>query len=217
MRRLRLLRPALRVLPAQRLTAERRARFKGLSHDEMLVFQLIQQSGNMGATQKGLRRRVDASLLTPRRAAAPGIWTKDLKIRSNLQQPQARPVRVQTTRWLCSHKRPADQQVSQVAGAAQADQGGQERGQQQPQGLHAVRAGAEPRDHRRCLVRSLACSCRASAPAHARFPRYTGHEYDSEFIHVLRQECHKYIKREKRATLGAPPLASCCCLRMLTA
>jgi hypothetical protein len=53
--------------------------------------------------------------------------------------------------------------VSQVAGAAQADQGGQERGQQQPQGLHAVRAGAEPRDHRRCLVRSLACSCRASA------------------------------------------------------
>ncbi len=24
-------------------------RFKGLSHDEMLVFQLIQQSGNMGA------------------------------------------------------------------------------------------------------------------------------------------------------------------------
>ena len=95
MRRLRLLRPALRVLPAQRLTAERRARFKGLSHDEMLVFQLIQQSGNMGATQKGLRRRVDASLLTPRRAAAPGIWTKDLKIRSNLQQPQARPVRAQ--------------------------------------------------------------------------------------------------------------------------
>ena len=33
---------------------------------------------------------------------------------------------------------------------------------------------------------------------------YTGHEYDSEFIAVLRQECHKYIKREKRATLGAP-------------
>ena len=33
--------------------------------------------------------------------------------------------------------------------------------------------------------------------------RYTGHEYDSEFIAVLRQECHKYIKREKRATLGA--------------
>ena len=26
-----------------------RRRFKGLSHDEMLVFQLIQQSGNMGA------------------------------------------------------------------------------------------------------------------------------------------------------------------------
>ena len=38
--------------------------------------------------------------------------------------------------------------------------------------------------------------------------RYTGHEYDSEFIAVLRQECHKYIKREKRATLGARPLHS---------
>ncbi len=31
---------------------------------------------------------------------------------------------------------------------------------------------------------------------------YTGHEYDSEFIEVLRQQCHQYIKREKRATLG---------------
>ena len=30
---------------------------------------------------------------------------------------------------------------------------------------------------------------------------YTGHEYDSEFIAVLRQECHKYIRREKRCTV----------------
>ena len=41
------------------------------------------------------------------------------------------------------------------------------------------------------------------AAALTRRRRYTGHEYDSEFIAVLRQECHKYIKREKRATLGA--------------
>ena len=33
----------------RRVTAALRARFKGLSHDEMLVFQLIQQSGNLGA------------------------------------------------------------------------------------------------------------------------------------------------------------------------
>eukprot|EP00898_Chlorokybus_atmophyticus_P000277 jgi/Chlat1/124/Chrsp1S03219 len=39
-------------------------RFKGLSSEDMLVYQLIQRSGNMG------------------------IWTKDMKIRSNLQQPQ---------------------------------------------------------------------------------------------------------------------------------
>ena len=43
----------------------------------------------------------------------------------------------------------------------------------------------------------------ASASPDMPAARYTGHEYDSEFIHVLRQECHKYIKREKRATLGA--------------
>ena len=53
-----------------------------------------------------------------------------------------------------------------------------------------------------------ACSLRALgfvAAAECALPcsRYTGHEYDSEFIAVLRQECHKYIKREKRATLGA--------------
>jgi len=31
--------------------------------------------------------------------------------------------------------------------------------------------------------------------------RYTGQEYDSEFIKILRQECHKFIRRNKRATV----------------
>mmetsp|Transcript_7062 Transcript_7062/g.23398 ORF Transcript_7062/g.23398 Transcript_7062/m.23398 type:complete len:287 (+) Transcript_7062:1175-2035(+) len=46
------------------VTNEEAARFKNLSAEEALVFQLIQQSADMG------------------------IWTKDLKQRSNLQQPQ---------------------------------------------------------------------------------------------------------------------------------
>jgi hypothetical protein len=37
------------VPQAESVTAALPARFKGLSHDEMLVFQLIQQSGNLGA------------------------------------------------------------------------------------------------------------------------------------------------------------------------
>ena len=61
------------------------------------------------------------------------------------------------------------------------------------------------------------CNNELLAPANAPAPRYTGHEYDSEFIHVLRQECHKYIKREKRATLGALPACSCFALHLLTA
>ena len=33
--------------------------------------------------------------------------------------------------------------------------------------------------------------------------RYTGQEYDLEFIAVLRQECQKFIWRSKQATVGA--------------
>ncbi|GAQ88488.1 DNA-directed RNA polymerase III subunit RPC6 [Klebsormidium nitens] len=43
---------------------EDRVRFRGLGSEEMLVYQIIQASQNMG------------------------IWTRDLKLRSNLQQPQ---------------------------------------------------------------------------------------------------------------------------------
>ena len=50
------------VLRTERVTADDRARFKGLSHDEMLVFQLIQQSGNMGTAHAHLRCRVACRL-----------------------------------------------------------------------------------------------------------------------------------------------------------
>jgi len=53
-----------RGLIYKHLVQERAAKFKGLSSEELLVYQLIQSSQNMG------------------------IWTRDLKIRSNLQQPQ---------------------------------------------------------------------------------------------------------------------------------
>jgi hypothetical protein len=63
----------------------------------MLVFQLIQQSGNMGtsACARSLHSRVLACSSHLTRRGVAGIWTKDLKIRSNLQQPQARHVRHQ--------------------------------------------------------------------------------------------------------------------------
>ena len=46
------------------LVQEQAAKFKGLSSDELLVYQIIKSAHNMG------------------------IWTRDLKVRSNLQQPQ---------------------------------------------------------------------------------------------------------------------------------
>mmetsp|Transcript_17094 Transcript_17094/g.58438 ORF Transcript_17094/g.58438 Transcript_17094/m.58438 type:complete len:298 (+) Transcript_17094:229-1122(+) len=46
------------------VSQEEALKFKGLSSEDMLVYQIIQTSGNQG------------------------IWTKDMKVRSNLQQPQ---------------------------------------------------------------------------------------------------------------------------------
>ena len=54
MRRLRFTPFGCLLARARLVTANAPARFKGLSHDEMLVFQLIQQSGNMGAANAGL-------------------------------------------------------------------------------------------------------------------------------------------------------------------
>jgi DNA-directed RNA polymerase III subunit RPC6 len=41
--------------------------------------------------------------------------------------------------------------------------------------------------------------------------RYTGQEYDLEFIAILRQECQKFIWRNKRATVGATLMPQCLC------
>lgn len=50
------------------VSAEEAVKFKGLSSEDVLVYQIIQQASNTG------------------------IWTKDLKLRSNLQQPQVTKV-----------------------------------------------------------------------------------------------------------------------------
>jgi len=55
-------------------------RFKGLSAEETLVFHLIQNAANMGACRLRQAEGVPDARL-------PGIWTKDLKARSNLMQP----------------------------------------------------------------------------------------------------------------------------------
>lgn len=52
-------------------------RFKGLSKEEMLIYQIIEQSGNMGIFLK--KYYLNNSL---------GIWTRNLKTQSNLQQVQ---------------------------------------------------------------------------------------------------------------------------------
>ena len=94
-----------------------------------------------------------------------GIWTKDLKIRSNLQQPQINK---------CLKSLEGRKLIKAVKSVASSNR-------------------------KVYMLFELEPSREITGGAW-----YTGHEYDSEFIAVLRQECHKYIKREKRATLGAP-------------
>lgn len=52
-----------------------------------------------------------------------------------------------------------------------------------------------------CLFFVLARIRCASHGASPPLCRYTGQEYDSEFIKILRQECHRFIRRNKRATV----------------
>ena len=78
-------------------------KFKGLSSEDLLVYQIIQQSGNTG------------------------IWTKELKQKSNLPQTQIRKIFKSLE--------------------AKADQSREARRAAEQEGVHAVRARAEPRDH----------------------------------------------------------------------
>mmetsp|Transcript_31278 Transcript_31278/g.99768 ORF Transcript_31278/g.99768 Transcript_31278/m.99768 type:complete len:291 (+) Transcript_31278:254-1126(+) len=113
-------------------------KFKGLGSEELLVYQIIQQSGNMG------------------------IWTKDLKMRSNLQQPQINKIlKVLETRKL----------------------------------IKAVKSVAN-KNRKVYMLFELEPSREITGGAW-----YTEHEFDSEFIEVLRDMCHRYIVKEGCASL----------------
>jgi len=102
------------------------------------VFQLIRQTGNKG------------------------IWTKDLKTQSNLQQPQ----------------------INKCLKALE--------GRKLVKAVKSVANG----NRKVFMLFELEPSREITGGAW-----YTGHEYDSEFIDVLRQQCRRYIEHEGRATV----------------
>lgn len=126
------------ALVYKEVKADEAVKFRGLGSEEMLVYQLIQQSGNMG------------------------LWTKDLKTRSNLQQPQINKIlKVLESRKL----------------------------------IKAVKSVASS-NRKVYMLFELEPSREITGGAW-----YTEHEYDSEFIDVLRQQCLKFILSKGQATL----------------
>lgn len=68
-----------------------RCRFKGLTPEDMLVYQCIQSAGNMGealCVASGRACSVQLAGCLARHSA--GIWTRDMKQRTNLQQVEGR-------------------------------------------------------------------------------------------------------------------------------
>ena len=113
-------------------------KFKGLSSEDLLVYQIIQQSGNTG------------------------IWTKDLKQKSNL--PQA--------------------QIAKIFKSLEARKL-----------IKAVKHVAQ-QNRKVYMLYELEPSREITGGAW-----YTEHEYDAEFINVLREQCVKFILARGKVTL----------------
>jgi DNA-directed RNA polymerase III subunit RPC6 len=113
-------------------------KFKGLSSEDLLVYQIIQQSGNTG------------------------IWTKELKQKSNLPQTQIGKI------FKSLEARKLIKAVKHVA--------------QQNRKVY--------------MLYELEPSREITGGAW-----YTEHEYDAEFIHVLREQCVKFILARGTVTL----------------
>jgi DNA-directed RNA polymerase III subunit RPC6 len=113
-------------------------KFKGLSSEDLLVYQIIQQSGNTG------------------------IWTKDLKQKSNL--PQA--------------------QIAKIFKSLEARKL-----------IKAVKHVAQ-QNRKVYMLYELEPSREITGGAW-----YTEHEYDAEFISVLREQCVKFIMSRGKVTL----------------
>ena len=121
-----------------RVREEHAAKFKGLSTEDMLVYQIIQHAGNTG------------------------MWTKELKARSNLPAPQITKI------FKTLEARKLIKAVKHVA--------------QQNRKVY--------------MLFELAPSREITGGAW-----YTEHEYDAEFINVLREQCVKFIYSQEKVTL----------------
>ena len=67
-------------------------RLRGLAADHLLVYQCIEAAGNTGG-KVGCLTHIPATLnqllgLSARSSDSTGVWTKDMKFKTNLQQPQ---------------------------------------------------------------------------------------------------------------------------------
>ena len=121
-----------------RVREEHAAKFKGLSTEDMLVYQIIQHAGNGG------------------------MWTKELKARSNLPAPQITKI------FKTLEARKLIKAVKHVA--------------QQNRKVY--------------MLFELEPSREITGGAW-----YTEHEYDAEFINVLREQCVKFIYSKEKVTL----------------
>ena len=117
---------------------EEAVKFRGLASEDLLVYQIIQQSGNSG------------------------IWTKELKQRSNLAQAQITKIfKSLESRKLIKAVKSVSQQNRKVY-----------------------------------MLYELEPSREITGGAW-----YTEHEYDAEFINVLREQCEKFIVGQGKVTL----------------
>ena len=126
------------VLVYKEVKQDEAVKFKGLSSEDLLVYQIIQQSGNTG------------------------IWTKELKQKSNLPQTQIGKI------FKSLEARKLIKAVKHVA--------------QQNRKVY--------------MLYELEPSREITGGAW-----YTEHEYDAEFIHVLREQCVKFILARGKVTL----------------
>eukprot|EP00899_Mesostigma_viride_P027464 jgi/Mesvir1/7902/Mv11833-RA.1 len=123
----------------KQVDVEEATKFKGLSSEDMLVYQIIQQAKNMG------------------------IWTKDLKMKSNLHQPQITKI----LKTLESRRL-----------------------------IKAVKSVAS-KNRKVYMLMELEPSREITGGAW-----YTEQEFDAEFIHVLTDQAHAFIRSRGPVTLA---------------
>mmetsp|Transcript_13338 Transcript_13338/g.49900 ORF Transcript_13338/g.49900 Transcript_13338/m.49900 type:complete len:305 (+) Transcript_13338:325-1239(+) len=126
------------VLVYKTVKQDEAVKFKGLASEDLLVYQIIQQSGNTG------------------------IWTKELKQKSNLPQTQ----------------------ISKIFKSLEARKL-----------IKAVKHVAL-QNRKVYMLYELEPSSEITGGAW-----YTEHEYDATFIHVLREQCVKFILSKGAVTL----------------